>query len=97
MSLHNLQNLHSTNWLRVLDAILYFCFNHLLRRVRELCLVFVGGNYRAWVVFRDFWAIPPRVSRNFLFQGLLTGGSGEVFVFLKVVLSVFYIIILSGT
>ena len=57
----------------------------------------VGGNYRAWVVFRDFWAIPPRVSRNFLFQGLLTGGSGEVFVFLKVVLSVFYIIILSGT
>ena len=39
MSLQNLQNLHSTNWLCVLDIILFFCFYRLLRGVRELFFV----------------------------------------------------------
>ena len=39
MSLQNLQNIHSTNRPRVVDLIVYFCSYHLLRGVRELCLV----------------------------------------------------------
>ena len=61
----------------------------ILRRVRELCLFFLGGRFSA-EVFRDFCTNQPRMSVNcYLANGLLTGGSAEVSVFYNVILSGF--------
>ena len=45
ISLHNLQNLHSTNWLRVVNVTFIFLFlSFTVYRVWEMCLVSLSGD-----------------------------------------------------
>ena len=74
MSLQNLQNLLSTNWLRVIDVVLYFCIFHLLRGVRELCLVSLWGDF-PWAgrLQRYLGNSTERLSKLYPRGGLLAG------------------------
>ena len=93
MSLQNLQNLHSRNWLRR-GVIFVFLFYHLLFGVREVYSISWWVDFLWAGSFRDFWAIQPGISGSC--PRFLCRGSCEVSVFHKIIVTDFYVIVLSG-
>ena len=86
ISLRNLENLHSANWFRVVDVILYIGFYHLL------CSIFCWGFSDGGQFLEISGQFTDNLSKLFPCGGHLNGKlklrSGEISVFRKVIVRI---------